>query len=101
MQMQKCDKVVFFKKDDILNKDTNNSLLQQLRDLIRRGVNFNQTFTRAIAEEHEGMSPLALACSHQKQDFVQVIFYIVLNVVNITKSFAYVNHSRSIECFLV
>lgn len=46
--------------------------LVQMKDLIKNGVDFNQKFNKQIDDQHDGMSPLALACALQKKDFVQV-----------------------------
>lgn len=43
-----------------------------MRDLAKNGADFNRKFTKQVDEQHDGMSPLALACALQKKDFVSV-----------------------------
>jgi hypothetical protein len=46
-----------------------------MRDLAKNGADFNRRFTKQVDEQHDGMSPLALACALQKKDFVSVSTY--------------------------
>ncbi len=50
----------------------------QMKDLAKNGVDFNRKFTKQVDDQHDGMSPLALACALQKKDFVSVIIFIAI-----------------------